>query len=115
MKMPKKLVLIGTVLASSVGVVTDGHADCRQNRCDNVMIEKLFVRGDDAIQVSTTGIEASLECTPSEEIFLTLRRTHPNQKEIYAALLSAKLADHNIRIRLREETEDCTISYVMLE
>ena len=80
MKMPKKLVLIGTVLASSFGIVADGYAACAEGMCKDVLIERLFVRSDDAIQVSTNGIETNLECTPSEEIYLTLQRSHVNQR-----------------------------------
>ena len=66
MKVQKKLVVIGTVLASSVGIVADGYAACGGVTCTDVTIERLYVRGDDEIWVSTTGEETDLDCAPGE-------------------------------------------------
>ena len=121
MKMRKNLVVIGTVLASSFGIVADGYAACQDWGCQDVTIERLYVRSDGEISVSTTGLETNLDClpdetAPSERIYLTLQRSHVSQKEIYAVLLSAKLVNHEIWIRLRSgQGVPCTINYVVLE
>jgi hypothetical protein len=116
MKMQKKFVVVATVLASSVGIVADGYAACDKMSCRDVVIERLYIRSDDAIEVSTTGKETDLNCVPQESIYLRLNRGHVNQSEIYAAMLSAKLANHEIWIRIRENPGGpCEIAYVVLE
>jgi hypothetical protein len=116
MKMQKKLVVIVAVLTSSVGFAADSYADCEKESCIGVAIEALYVKSDDTIGVSTSGDETTLDCDIDlSEGFLILNRSHPNQKEIYAALLSAKLANHNIRIRTRDVGGTCAIQWVRLE
>jgi hypothetical protein len=114
-KMQKKLAVIGTVLALSVGFAADSYAACEEISCVDVAIEALDVKSDDTIGVSTSGEETALACVPSGGEFLVLNRSHPNQREIYAALLSAKLANHNIRIRVRDVDGTCVIAWVRLE
>ena len=62
---------------ASAGIVVDVYAACAGRECKDVMIERLYVRADDAIQVSTNSRETDLNCFPSEGMYLTLKRGHP--------------------------------------
>ena len=108
---------IGAFIAATTALAGgDALAQCGGNSCANVKVERLYVRNAPEIYVSTTGDESELNCQPIEDRYIELRPSHPHSDKIYSMLLSAKLADHDIWIRVREAPNSgCSILYTVLQ
>ena len=91
-------------------------AECQGRACVGVKIERLYVRDHPTVLISTDGAESQLTCQPVEGRYIELRETHAKAEEIYSLLLAAKLADHDVWIRIHESPEaPCSVLYVVLE
>jgi len=114
--MRKKIITALAILTASLGAGSAAYAECSGKACKNVKVERLYVRNNPTILISTTGDEAALNCLPVEGRYIELRAAHQKYDEIYSLLLAAKLADHNIWIRVRNAPQSpCSILYVVLE
>ena len=92
----------------------DAMAECTTKWCDNVYVERIYVRANGTISIATTGTESLLNCTPYQGVYVTLDQTAENAAEIYSLLLAAQLADKQFKVRIVESSSDCRISYVTL-
>ena len=63
----------------------------------------------------TDGGQASLDCTPISGVYLTLKASHPLFSEIYASLLEATIHDRTVTLRVKEDSADCEILYIVVE
>ena len=87
------------------------------NRCANVTIElypsgvvdNIFVTILDAVERQNLG------CNFISGSLVKLPKSHINYSEIYSILLSSVLTRRPIDIRLRDDEEECTISYVKMQ
>jgi hypothetical protein len=67
----------------------------------------------DGVYIRLAGDVAGLStCTPYENVYFTLPRTHPNYSAIYAALLAAYHTKDSILLRPVDGSAGCSISYV---
>ena len=115
MSMSSKL-MIAMILAIGFTASASAYAACSVDTCKDVKIEKLYVLREPAVYITTTGDESRLNCQLIDGRFIKLRSDHRNNEKIYSMLLSAKLADQDIRIRVfKSHDVECNIDYTILE
>ena len=94
---------------------TAAAANCVSVRCNDVYVERLFVRANGLISVGTSGTETGLSCTPFNTDYLTLDPQGANADAIYSAILAAQLADKRVTFRMDDGSPNCTIQYIWLD
>lgn len=87
-------------------------AECSGNFCD-VKIESFYISST-WVAINTDGTESNLNCTPFEGKSIRLHQSHTNYNTIYATLLSIKLADKRVKIRIHEGSTDCSLFYIVM-
>ncbi len=111
-----KIVFSATLAAGLVLLPGLASANCTGNSCRNVKIDRIYVRNTDDIYINTTGDETQLNCRPIQGKYIALRPSHRQFDQVYSLLLSTKLADKDIWIRVvNAPTADCALSYVVME
>lgn len=85
-------------------------AGCSSSACDG-KIQRLHVAEGGAVFVGMSGA-SNLTCTPVESTLLPLDRNSVNFKEMYALLLTSKLSDQSVRVRVGDEVGTCKVAYV---
>jgi len=65
------------------------------------------------IYIDTDGDESNLDCQLVSNRYMTLKESHQNFSEIYAALLAAQFSERNVTIRVGVGSTDCAVSYVL--
>ena len=117
---------IGLVLAFAL-VAADARAECSINsagstKCDDVKLGQLYV-DTSGTYIETSGNEtllngsAATSCAPDSNIYLWLDRAHANYQAVMSVLLSAKLANATVSIRVARDTRAgmnnrCSVAYV---
>lgn len=116
MKQNRVWIVLLALAGAAIGNMSEADAACTGNSCKDEKIERLYIRSGGEVAVSTTGPETNLTCTPVENTYLILNRSHPAFREIFSTLLSSKLANHDIWIRVSTTASSpCSIVYVVLE
>ena len=113
----KKILLIALIIVS---INTANAGTCSGNRCTG-KISLLYVHnnGKVYVQLDSTNWSTSdtiLGCTKNNNSVI-LTQNSLNHDEMYSMLLSTKLADKEIILRLSDvasTSSDCTIAYMML-
>jgi hypothetical protein len=114
------------MLALALGAA-DARAECSINsagstKCDDVKLGQLYV-DTTGTYIETSGNEtllntsAATSCVPDSNIFLWLDRTHVTSQAVMSVLLSAKLANATVSIRVTRDTRAgmnnrCAVAYV---
>jgi len=115
MKHPMILsIILGLVLAALPSIASAG---CSSNKC-TAPIEKLVLWADGNISIQQAlsasdrqNVESAGTCTFG--IYIVLPHAHMNFQEIYALLLSAKMAGASVTVRVSDTPgENCKVSYV---
>lgn len=96
----------------------EARADCDSIRCVG-KIERIYLDRT-WVNISTDGQEANLNCTlaiaqSGGQGYVRLHKTHENYQAIYSTLLSAKIANMPVNIRISTGSADCAVAYVVLE
>lgn len=110
---PALTVTVLCILAYGLASGT-AYADCAGTACQSTRIDRIYVREDPTVLISTIDDETKLSCQPVEDKYIELRASHPKYDEIYSMLLAAKLADHRVWIRVKSSTGPCAILYAVL-
>ena len=85
---------------------------CSTILCD-AKIDILYVHENTNIYVQPAADTSTLNCTLSQSS-MVLEKSNTMQQEMYSLLLSAKLADKEVRLRIEESSNICRIMYVQL-
>ena len=104
------------LLAFSVNS-SDAQASCDSIRCTS-KVSSIYATGQANdwkifIEPNEDSL-SSLNCNAVGEKYLTLYHSHGNYSEILAMVNLALLANKTVNMRIVENTDDCTIDYVML-
>ena len=102
-------------LASFLVFPIEARADCSQNACDSVQVDRLYVNASGVIYVGTSGNETGLSCTPVSNVYLTLDPGASNFSTIYSTLLTAQIAEKPVIIRTVTSSTNCRIQYVVID
>jgi len=88
---------------------------CSTNLCDG-KTNLLYVHENTDIYLKVDADGSSLNCQLSGSGSLTLLKNNPMQSEMYSLLLSANLADREVRVRIDDSDPQgiCEILYVQL-
>ena len=82
--------------------------------CSGCKIDKLYLTKN-KIYIGTNYDEKKIgNCSAVSGVYMTLEKSHPLFKEIYATLLSAKRADVPVLFRT-ESGNGCRIYYIVLD
>lgn len=92
---------------------------CSGRFCARTTIERLYPASDVSnprvyIQPADGG-QTSLNCTAVGSVYLTLKDSHPLFEQIFSALLEATIHDKRVTLRIKENTPDCEIAYIVVE
>lgn len=92
-------------------------AECSGKICHDVKIERLVVYESGQVAIGTTGDESRLTCTTSENgyRYLKVRPESELFDQLYSFLLSMKLADKEISIRVNDDNSNCRVIYAYID
>jgi hypothetical protein len=110
----KKAWFVAAVMLAVVSGAAGARAECGINsagstKCDDVKLGQLYVDST-GTYIETSGNEmllsgsAATSCAPDSNIFLWLDRTHANYQVIMSTMISAKLANASVSIRVGRDT-----------
>jgi len=112
MKMPIIIVAVLSLFSSAAFGACWSLA-CRGPAVD--LLEFVYVHENGNIYLKITDPDKGLlNCTLSENVYMTLEPTNLRQKEIYATLLTAISTKQNITLRVAEGTNNCSVKYLMM-
>lgn len=102
------------ILLSCVVFTTTSYANCDAIGCTST-IKRVYPtalsKGVVYLELNTK-VPSTLRCTLAENRFFALKKNHPLFKETYALALTSYLAQKVVRIRIRENTNDCEVLYM---
>lgn len=108
------LVLAGSSSAGAFAMC--GHGANGVDYCGPELIQQLYVTEKGSIYVRPTSslspAPPGFACTPVSGVYLVLDPTAANFKQLYAALLSARLSAAPVTIVTDPNKSECTITYV---
>jgi hypothetical protein len=108
------LVFLGAIGMAAL-YAEPAQAECFPRGCID-QLERLYLsRSADALFISTAGDEALLNCSLSEDVYMTLSVDNSLFREFLAMLLTAKASDYDAFIRIHEGSTGCTVAYVVIE
>ena len=115
----RRLVALGLFLWPPVGVLAAcGHAASGNDYCGPELIGLLDVDGSGAVYVRPTSAlsptPAGFACKPVSGAYFVLSPSNGNFRQIYAALLSARISGAPVTIVSDPAQSACTILYVTL-
>jgi hypothetical protein len=89
------------------------YGQCSGGFCANVQISGMAVDVDDAfVWVQTSGTETSLNCTPTEGVYLKLDTGTQGGMNVYAALLSVQARGAVATFRIQDNVSPCRVVWV---
>lgn len=92
---------------------------CSGVACSQTTIQRLYPASnanDPRVYVRPAdGGQASLNCTAVSGVYLTLKAAHPLFPEIFDSLLEATIHDKKVTLRIKENSADCEILYIVVE
>ena len=91
-------------------------AKCSQNSCDT-NISRLYLTSlaDGRVFVEPSDVASEIiNCEMAEGKFFTLYKSHPLFREVYSTLLTAKISNRSVRLRIVENTSGCKLAYIWL-
>jgi hypothetical protein len=92
---------------------------CSGVTCTKTTVQRLYpasnVNNPRVYVRPTDGGQASLDCTAVSGVYLTLKTSHPLFGEIFDALLEATIHDKSVTLRIKEDSTDCEILYIVVE
>lgn len=103
-------------LALFLAFDTSAIAACSSFGCDS-KIHRLYptaLPGGVVFIEMTDSANGIANCTLAQDKFFSLKKTHELFDENYAMLLTATIAKSNVRVRIKEGTPDCEVSYVWI-
>ncbi|WP_395377521.1 hypothetical protein [Marinicella sp. W31] len=106
----KKITVL--ILMTTVVFNTAMAGVCGVNSC-NGKTNLLYVNPNTKIYVKVDADTSPLNCTLVNGS-MTLLKTNPMQSEIYSMLLSANLADREVKLRIKDNSGICELLYVQL-
>ncbi|MEM7765648.1 MAG: hypothetical protein AAF290_16400 [Pseudomonadota bacterium] len=62
----------------------------------------------------TAADKAALNCTLVSGHYMTLKTSHDNYDTLYATILTAITAGHELQVRISEGSSDCEVLYVRM-
>ena len=104
------------VLLAYTMIPSETQASCDSIRCIS-KVKSIYATGKATGEIYIEPDEDSistLNCNAVGEKYVTLHHSHKNYTEILAIINLALMANKTINMRIVENTDDCTIDYVML-
>jgi len=83
------------------------------NVCDRVLIDRIFINSAGTLLISTSGVEANLSCSPTNNIYLKYKEHQKNYKEMYTMFLSAQLSGKRVTVKVLTGGQ-CEIDYAYM-
>lgn len=79
-------------------------------------IKRIYLTGisDGQVYIEPPSGKENLNCTLRENMYLTLKSTHPLFKETYSALLAGATAEKKMYIRIHSGSTNCEVAFVMV-
>ncbi len=108
-------VLASVFLLFSFTSVNASTPTCYSTGCSNVKVEMLYVEADRNILVGTDGDESVMNCDSASNGYATLLSTDSNFEIMYSTLLAARMSGQSVRIRIDENSAQCSVAYLVLE
>jgi hypothetical protein len=90
------------------------YGSCDTKGC-NTLIKRLYATGlaDGRVLLQPEDDPKGIvNCSLVENTFFSLKKSHPSFNEIYAMALASTLANRPVRMRIKEGTSDCELSYM---
>lgn len=75
----------------------------------------MYIEANGDLYVQTSGIETAANCVPNSGTYLYLAGGATKFKEIYAMLLTAQALGWQVRIRIVEGSNPCSISWAAVD
>lgn len=115
LKLCALILMLSFGFASSIASADCGHSG-NIDYCGPELIQLLYVTASGAVYVQMTSPltppPAGFLCSPVAGTYLLLNAQAPNFKQLYAALLSARMTGAAVTVVLDPTQSQCTISYV---
>ncbi len=105
--MKKSVIIIVLLLLPAIT-----YAGCGGGVCTDVNITEMQIDVGATIYVQTSGVEASLNCTPQAGVYLKLNGSTDGGRNIYSALLASQTTGKKLKIRILDNVSPCEITYV---
>lgn len=90
---------------------TGASAQCTSNRCDDVLVERIFVNNTD-VAIQTSGDHSNLDCEGGMGTYIRFFATEPANANWYAMVLTAANLGVPLSFRLEIGTGPCEIVYI---
>lgn len=111
--MTKKCYALTAILTLNLLAIPTAFATCTTHLCD-APIKTLYVHSNGKIYVAADAVMTTLDCTLDQGQFMVLEDTNTRHEEIYAMLLSARIAQESVILRIVNGSSNCAIQYSML-
>ena len=86
---------------------------CTATACGPEMVGLLYTTASGLVYVQPSSSVAALSCTTVSGTYIVLNPAAANFRELYAALLSAKISGSNVTIAMDVTQSTCTVGYVL--
>ena len=110
-----KKVLLSAVALGLMG--SSAYAGCTATGCTG-KITKLYMTAAGTMYVGTDGDEKALNCAGGagnggvSNVYMSLKEGNVGKNAMYSLLLTSKTTGTPVKLRIQENTADCTIYYV---
>lgn len=98
-----------------VAVSNTSWATCSAHRCENVDVDRIYIKKDGEVFVGTSGDEKLLNCSAVSGVYATFSLVDPGGQAYYSALLAAQMAGKKVGIRIVENSNNCSIQYITVD
>ncbi len=105
----------GVTLLTAVicGFAGEAFATCTTNSCTDTI--SLIYLTDNGVYVQlTSGLSGLTNCTPLSGIYLTVPKTDSNFSAYYATILSARITNQALTLRLTDNSTPCAVTYLTM-
>ncbi|WP_394203806.1 hypothetical protein [Marinagarivorans algicola] len=103
------------LLISMIAISNASWAVCSAQRCENVEVDRIYIKKDGEVFVGTSGDEKLLNCTAVSGVYATFSLADPGGQAHYSLLLAAQMVGKEVGVRILEGSSKCTIEYVTID
>ena len=105
-----RLILLAAVTSIFAG---EAFASCITNGCTDT-ISQLYLTDAGVYVQLTSGLSGLTNCTPLSAVYLTVPKTDSNFSAYYATLLSARITNQVLTLRLMDSSNPCAVAYITM-
>jgi hypothetical protein len=107
--------LLASLMTANLLSAPTALADCAGKACADVYIDRIYIQGQGAIFIGTSGNETLLNCTAVSSVYVTLDPSERNSDLMYAQLRDAQAEDKKVYVRIQENSSDCKIQHIIID